>query len=224
MSNAVLIETVTPLSSGGRSLKGAVTIVLAIWFCVVAVLGISGRFLTPNGTPPWPIGLGVMAPMVLFVLVFWRSPAFRQFILAIDPRFLVAMQAWRFAGLGFLALYANDVLPGVFALPAGLGDLAIGVTAPWILVSLIRNPAFLSSRWFVLWNVLGLLDLVDAVGLGISSQLMLHVGEQITTRPMAQLPLVFIPTFLVPIFAMLHVVSLMQSRRQSMGTAAQLAP
>jgi len=37
------------------------------------------------------------------------------------------MQAWRWAGLGFLDLYAYKVLPAVFALPR-LGDMAIGVT------------------------------------------------------------------------------------------------
>ena len=32
----------------------------------------------------------------------------------------------------FVVLYGFGILPGVFALPAGLGDMAIGATAPFI--------------------------------------------------------------------------------------------
>jgi hypothetical protein len=51
-------------------------------------------------------------------------------VLSLDIRLIVGMQAWRWAGLDFLSLYVHKVLPAVFALPAGLGDMAIGVTAP----------------------------------------------------------------------------------------------
>ena len=118
------------------------------------------------------------------------------------------------AGLGFIALYAYGVLPGVFAWPAGLGDIAIGVTAPWIAAALIRHPAFAASRVFAIWNGLGLLDLVVAVSTGAYASLSATgaVGE-ITTRPMAELPLVLIPAYFVPIFIMLHIVALAQARR-----------
>ena len=69
-------------------------------------------------------------------------------------------------GFSFIALYVYGILPGFFAWPAGLGDMAIGATAPWILVALPRRPrsrrAALSSRW----NRLGLLDLFVAISLG----------------------------------------------------------
>ena len=76
----------------------------------------------------------------------WRP--FRDFVLAADLRLMTGIQAGRFAGLGFLALYANGVLPGSFALPAGLGDMAIGVTAPWVLLALIRRPGFAAGKTF----------------------------------------------------------------------------
>ena len=187
---------------------------LAVWFTLVILLGAGGAFVTPPGTPPLPILIGVAAPIIVFFAGFRMSRRFRDFVLAADLRLIMAIQAWRFAGLGFLALYTHGVLPGIFAWPAGLGDIAIGVTAPWLLVALIREPDFAASKTFVVWNALGILDLVVAVGMGaLSSGLAAGVAGEVTTGPMAQLPLVLIPAYFVPIFVMLHMAALFQARR-----------
>jgi hypothetical protein len=108
------------------------------------------------------------------------------------------------------------VLPGAFAWPAGLGDIAIGVTAPWVARALVRRLGFATSRVFVAWNLLGILDLVVAVSVGgLSSALASGVAGEVTTAPMAQLPLVLIPAYLVPLFVMLHLAALFQARRQA---------
>ena len=135
---------------------------------------------------------------------------------------MTGVQAWRFAGLGFIALYAHGVLPGLFAWPAGLGDIAIGITAPWIALKLTREPSFVSNRAFIVWHLLGILDLLIAVGTGaLSSALAIGVQSEVTTGPMAQLPLVLIPAYFVPLFVMLHVAALYQSRRHA-GLASML--
>ena len=51
------------------------------------------------------------------------SAKFRTVVLTSDLSLLTAIQAWRFAGFAFIALYAYGVLPGNFAWPAGLGDI-----------------------------------------------------------------------------------------------------
>ena len=113
-----------------------------------------------------------------------------------------------------MALYAHNVLPGGFALPAGLGDMAIGLTAPWVAGALIRRPGFAGSTTFMAWNALGILDLVVAITSGaLSSALATGAVGEITTSSMAQLPLALIPAYLVPIFFMLHAVSIIQARR-----------
>lgn len=214
MPNTVLSQ---PVQSGFPALPGtkrAVAAVLAAWFTLVVLAGAGEAFVTPPGTPPLPILIGVTAPVIMFLAAFRMSHRFRELVLAADLRFMMAIQAWRFAGLGFLALYAHGVLPGVFAWPAGLGDIAIGVTAPWLLVILIRRPSFAASKTFVVWNALGVLDLVVAVGTGtLASGLVAGVVGEITTGPMAQLPLVLVPAYFVPIFVMLHMAALFQARR-----------
>jgi hypothetical protein len=214
MSNAVLPRSSRPSSPVVPAIKWVATGVLAVWFTVVILLGVYGAFVTPPGLPPLRILIGVMTPIIVFVGGVWTSRRFREFVLAGDLRLMMGIQAWRFAGLGFLALYTYGILPGMFALPAGVGDIAIGVTAPWILLALIRQPSFAASKTFVVWNVLGILDLVVAIGTGaLSSGLAAGVAGEITTAPMAQLPLVLIPAFLVPIFLMLHMAALFQARR-----------
>jgi hypothetical protein len=106
------------------------------------------------------------------------------------------------------------VLPGYFAWPAGLGDVAISIAAPLLVVALIRRPGFAASKTFVAWNVLGVLDLVVAVGTGAFGSLLFgDVAGAVTTAPMARLPLVLIPAYFVPAFIILHLTALFQARR-----------
>ncbi len=173
----------------------AIGVMLAAWLALVAVLAAGGNFVSAPGELPRPIALGVAAPIVVFLIALAMSRSVRDFALEANLPLLTAIQAWRFAGLGFIALYAYGVLPGVFAWPAGLGDIAIA---------------------FVIWNLLGILDLVVAVGTGAyGSMSATGAAGEITTRPMAELPLVLIPAYFVPIFVMLHVVALAQSIRMA---------
>ncbi len=187
---------------------------IAIWLALVVLLGAGGAFVRPPGAPPLPILIGVSAPLIAFLAAFWIVRAFRGFVLAVDLRLVTGIQAWRFAGFGFLALYAHGLLPGLFAWPAGLGDIAIEDTAPWVVLALMRRPGFAASRPFVVWNLLGVLDLVVALSTGVlGSGIARSLAGEVTTGPMAQLPLVLIPAYLVPFFIMLHLAALFQARR-----------
>jgi hypothetical protein len=195
-----------------------VGIALAFWLGFVLALGANEAFVRPPDVPPLPILLGVTIPLVVFIAAYLGSGVFRTFIRAADPALLTAVQAWRAGGLGFLALNAHGVLPGLFAWPAGFGDIAIGVTAPWVTLALIRRPGFMASRIFVIWNFLGILDLVLAVGNGVlSSGFIPGLVGKVTTAPMAQLPLVLIPAYFVPLSIMLHLAALCQARQMKKG-------
>ena len=209
----------------GATVRPIIVGVLALWFVVVFLLGAAGAIGRPAGTPPFPILIAATAPVIVFLGAYWGWPAFRAYVLSLDLPLAAAIQAWRAGGLGFLALYAHGVLPGAFAWPAGLGDIAIGVTAPWVALALIRRPGFATSRVFEAWNLLGILDLVVAVGVGgLSSALASGAAGEVTTGPMAQLPLVLIPAYLVPLFVMLHLAALFQARRQASSMVSVSRP
>jgi hypothetical protein len=214
MATIVIPKPAESQPRGRSGIRLAVVLALTVWLLLVVSLGASGAFVGPPGRPPLPIAIGVTAPLVLFFACLRLTPSFREFVLTLDLRLIAGMQAWRWAGLGFLSLYAHNVLPAIFALPAGLGDMAIGATAPWIILALARRPGFAASGTFIRWNVLGILDLLIAISIGTASALFATGAPgEISTAPMATLPLLLIPAFLVPFFLMLHVTALMQSRQ-----------
>lgn len=186
-----------------------------MWFAAVCGLGVAGAFSRPHDEPPLPILLGVLLPLAGFVAAWRLMPAFRQWALSTDLRLLTMLQAWRAGGgFAFLALHVHGVLPGSFAWPAGLGDMLVGASAPFVAMALARDAAFVHSRTFIAWNLLGLLDFVVAIGMGaLSAGLFPQISGSLTTAPMSMVPLVFVPAFLVPLFVMLHVVALLRSRR-----------
>lgn len=188
--------------------------VVVVWFLFALVASLLGVF-DSEPRPPLPLGLAVVVPVAVFGLSYWASTQFREFVSSLDLRLLTVAQTWRVAGMVFLILYWQGALPGTFALPAGWGDVALGITAPliaWFWKSPFRR------RTFILWNLLGTLDLVLAVTLGVLSSAT-PVGVlagDVTTRLMGQFPLSLIPTFFVPLFLILHLISLIRVRKEGL--------
>jgi hypothetical protein len=113
----------------------------------------------------------------------------------------------------FLVLSTYEILPEILALPAGWGDIAIGATALPVALLLAR-PEHKTS--FIVWQVLGVTDLVLAITLGAAARFIDPQGvAEISTAPMAFLPLSLIPTFAVPLLLILHGISIAQARRWS---------
>jgi hypothetical protein len=181
---------------------------IAAWFVFTLSASALHLFQTPPTAPPLPFGLAVLTPVLVFLVWFRISPGFRTFALSLDPGILTMIQSWRIAGFVFLALYAYGVLPGAFALPAGWGDIAIGLTAPLVSLKLASRSHRMA---FIGWQILGIVDLVTAIGSGTMSQIISR--SQVTTAPMTVLPLSLIPTFAVPLFLILHIICIAQARR-----------
>jgi hypothetical protein len=222
MLNAVSSRSEHLNHSTPSNVRWSVAIVLTLWLAVAFWLGRHEVFVTPRGTPPLALLAAVVVPIGVFLLAYWISRSFHDFVLAADLKLLTATQSWRFAGFGFLALHALGLLPGYFAWPAGLGDMAIGLTAPWVVVALSQKPRFAASKTFVAWNIFGIFDFaVLAIGMGaIAPLFFVRLAQTVTPQmtaaaPMRHLPLVLIPTFFVPMFTIFHLVALFQARRLS---------
>ena len=216
MAHTVLSQADQPKVQPFSSIGAFVTLFFFTWLTLVFVLGASGVFVASSGAPPLALLIGLLAPLGLFLLGYRTTRPLREFVLSADLRLIVGVQAWRWAGFGFLTLYTYRILRGIFAWPAGLGDMAIGVTAPLVLSSLLRRPGFAASKSFIAWNLSGILDLIVAVSIGAVVPLLApNLFGAVSTAPMAQLPLVLIPTFLVPTFLILHLTALFQARRLS---------
>ena len=188
---------------------------LSLWFVAIFTLASRGAFQMPPGTPPLPTMLAVVLPVAGFLGLYATSAGVRDFVAGIDLRLLTVIHAWRTVGFVFIVLHLRGALPGLFAWPAGLGDIAIAVTAPYIAWRLGAKPDFAASGRFVTWHALGVLDFVVAVGTGVLSSGAFSTIYQpaVTTEPMSAMPLILIPGFFVPLFTITHLAAILKSRR-----------
>jgi len=191
-------------------------VVLAAWF--VAAFLAAAAHLFENGSAQFGLGVAVasLAPLIVFSLWFAVSEGFRNFALSLNPKILTSVQVWRIVGFTFFLLQARNVLPAIFALPAGYGDMFIGATAGFAAWKL-AEPAHRNS--FIFWQALGILDLITAVSLGTTAGLLDPHGPSMAA--MTVLPLSLIPTFLVPLFMMLHLICIAQARSWKVASQAR---
>ncbi len=193
--------------------RTTVWFVLSSWFLAALAGSLLGAFQAGN-RPPIPLGLMAVVPVVAFLIAYRSSEPFRRFVLGTNPRWLTFAQSWRVMGVVFLILYFRGLLPGLFALPAGLGDMTIGLTAPLVARAVSSPSASLRTR-IIAWNLGGILDLVTAVTLGVlnTPSPIGILASGVNTRLMGSFPLSLIPTFLVPLFLIFHLITLIHLRR-----------
>jgi hypothetical protein len=120
------LEAIATSEANQSRVKQAVAVAMAVWFGLVFLLGAQGAFVRSADSPPLPIFFGFAIPLAVFFAAYFGWGAFRAFVLGADLRLAAAMQAWRWAGFGFLSLYAHGLLPGLFAFPAGSGTWRSG--------------------------------------------------------------------------------------------------
>lgn len=192
-----------------------IIITLTLWFLFSLIGGLTG-FFAATKEPPLVLGLSIVLPVVIFVFLYRpESELFRQ-IEKINLRYLILAQSWRIMGLLFIVDYYRGLMPAGFAFPAGLGDIAIGLTAP-LMAYLVDSSYRHKDRVLKLWNILGITDLVLAVTLGLlHSQTPIGVMTGTTTTfLMGVFPRNLIPTFLVPLFVIVHIITLKGLKRNA---------
>jgi hypothetical protein len=186
-----------------RKWQAAVIIFLIAWFGARMTLG-HNRLIAPAQLIP--LSSFVCYSSVALAMRF--SAIFRQAALSIPQDRLIGIQSVRVGGFVFLTLLDMGLLPAQFALPAGYGDLLIGLTAPLLVYALNqRNPHL--RELAIAWNLLGLVDFAVALATGF-----LFIAPYVrrlarTGHSIAYLDYVLmIPGFAVPILVLMHVNSL----------------
>lgn len=173
--------------------------VLAVWVAAVSIAIATGSY-EDAGNPPVALMATVGLPILGFAAAYRLSDRFRAYVLELDLRLVVAAQLWRVVGVAFLFVMATGELDAGFAVPAGIGDIATGVAAIVVVASLWNGT--LSRTALYAFTVLGVGDFLVAIVTGLS------------LRPEALdlWPLILFPTLAVPVFFLLHVIALLQSR------------
>jgi hypothetical protein len=185
-----------------------VAAVLIVWLMTVWTLSARGIFTSAPSAP----GI-IVAPMFLLVAVvlttLMRSGTIAAAIDAAPLWWLVAYQGYRVAGWIFVRLWADGLLPGFFALPAGIGDMLTGMLAIGAVIALWRKLPWAQTFAYVV-NIFGIADLVNAIAMALVS-----IVSSDAASPLLMHPLPIIPTFGVPLAFIVHGLSLWQLHRRA---------
>ena len=187
-------------------------LLISFWFAASLIGGALGIFNEP-GKPPVMLAGFIVVPIAGFIVAYFISSSFRSFSQSIDLKLLVVLHLWRFVGLGFIIGWLAGVLPAGFSLPEGLGDIVAAAGALVLFTVLHKGKA--SKGWLLAWNIFGLIDLISAITVGIlysnSSIGILNKGT-VNTSFMVSFPVNIIPTFFVPFFILLHLLTFKKIR------------
>jgi hypothetical protein len=198
-----------------------IAVMLGGWFAAALLTSWFGFYRTAlRGTPT--IQYGLVIPIIAGLALFQRSVTLRRVIEAVPQQWLVSVEVYRAEGLIFLVLYAAGHLPGVFAWPAGVGDVLVGLLAPVVGATYARGSRN-AAGWLRAWNLLGIADLIVAVTTGFltspSRFQMFAFGAP--NQLIGAFPLAMIPVFIVPLSILLHLASL-HKLRQTTKTGWQM--
>lgn len=202
------------------ALTGSAAILLGGWFTISAVIAHDGGYRTRlgHGVPWMPVAVLVV---FTFLVALSRLPVVAAAMSApgMTGR-LLRPHLFRVTGIAFLLAMALGGLPALFAVPAGLGDIATGIAALRVGRELERGTGRRAAVWF---NVFGMTDLVVALTVGalVGFQLVhtMPSGAAITA-----LPLALIPSAEVPLLLALHANSLLALRKNLQRFAGSADP
>ncbi len=205
----------TDLTAGQRRTTWlAVMVPYTLWAAVAWSAAING-VLRAGASPVPLLPIAIFLPVIVGVPLLLLSKRMGQVLDAMPATWLIALQVYRVFGAVFLAGALRGVLPSVFGLPAGIGDVLTGLFAVPAAIAVASGSAE-GRKAAILWNLFGLADFVVAITLGLITSpgpFQLIVPDVVNVGA-SLYPNVLTPAFVVPSSIMLHALSLRQLRRR----------
>lgn len=179
--------------------------ILGLWLLIALVVGASGVLVS---LAP-PVAAVIIVGLTVFGLVVaLRISPVREWVAALDPRWLVGFHLTRFVGFYFLVLYDRGELPRGFALYGGWGDIVVATLAALLLL-FVPGLSTKRDRGVVgIWNTLGLIDVLAVVATAVRS----GIADPASMAALLRLPLSLLPTFVVPIVIATHALLFLRLR------------
>lgn len=150
----------------------------------------------------------------LIVPLCWVVPSLLLFIFRkqlldqpLSQHWLVSLQLFRAIGAVFLIEMIIGNQPGIFAYPAGIGDILVALSALFILIK-FRNATSISPKALIFLLLFGIFDFLSAFFFGFtSSQTPLQLFHPPVPNQIILFPTGMIPLFLVPYAIFFHTLS-----------------
>lgn len=187
------------------------------YYAYVAIMTHTGLF-QENVLPP-RIFVFTTIPLLLFYFLFvFKNAIFETILKNTKLSTLVNLHIFRLIGIFFIISWHYGALPKYFAMVAGLGDIFAAVTAIFV-AKIIKNGYKNYKTITIIWNVIGLLDIINVMFTGIYlSKLSIETGSK-GILEMANFPFALIPAFAPATIIFLH-VCVFKKLKQEPNTAA----
>jgi hypothetical protein len=184
----------------------AVSIGWAVVVSALSLAGVMGNF----EIFPFNIGPLLIIPFVIIIL-FTFSKTLREVLPHIHPARIIRLQVFRvFVEIFLWLLFIDNLLPVQMTFEGRNFDVLSGFSAPIIAFFAFRNN--LPKSVLIIWNLicLGLLiNIVTVAVLSMPSPFRYFMNEPANTI-VAQFPISWLPTFLVPLAYLLSFISIRQ--------------
>ena len=220
--NRALADAAWPPADRTRAFRVSAAILIG-WLALSIALAAMGVYHVGASAIP-TIQYGIALPILIGSLLLWRSDTVARVIDAVPQQWLIGVQLYRALGVIFLILYAAGKLPGLFAWPAGVGDIAIGLLAPVVGLAYARAPRD-TAGLVRAWNVLRHLGSRRCRHDRLLNRAVAHPAHRVqpSSELMTMLPMVLIPVYLVPLSIMLHIASLAKLHRATAPNGNRVA-
>ena len=154
------------------------------WFCLSATItkiGLLGDLIVPIS---W-----ILPSLLVFLFKDWFLDN------ELSQHWLVGLQLFRVIGGVFIIEMFMGNIPGIFAYPAGLGDIFVGILALIVLI-FYRNSTKVSSFAVLIVIFFGVLDFLSAFFFGFTST----EGPFQLFFPSIKNNIIYFPTGMIPLF------------------------
>jgi hypothetical protein len=143
---------------------------------------------------------------LLIPILYWQRSWFLS--QELSQKWLVGLQLFRIIGGVFLVEMVRGHIPVVFAYPAGIGDMVVGLAALGILLA-HKKSGHMPGAFIILVIALGVTDFLSACFFALTStQGPFQLFFPAIPNRLIIFPTGMIPLFLVPYAIFFHVLSL----------------
>jgi hypothetical protein len=198
--------------SQAKAIASRVALSIGLWLALMAGLAVAGVFQAFEAKPPRLV-LAVTVTVIAQVIVA-RSALFSRLLNATPLAWPIALQSMRVViELGLWTLHREGRLPVHLTFEGNNFDILVGLTAPFVGWGVARGV--IGKRGAIVWNLASIGFLITIVFMAVTSiPGPLHLPwPGIANTVIAEFPMIWLPTFVVPVAIFGHAASLRQLLR-----------
>ncbi|MCB4800127.1 hypothetical protein [Neotamlana laminarinivorans] len=199
------IAMVARLAKKGKVKKGYWRIIgfYIPYLTIVSIASFNGFFDTIMLPPK--IVLTTTLPLAIFATIIYNTVVCKDANNILTLEDLVKIHIFRLIGSTFIILFLYDLLPPVFALFAGIGDILTAISSIFV-AKAIRNKKNYSRKLTYIWNTFGLVDILITSAMAIIFTKISIDNNIQGVEFLAEFPFCFIPAFAPPTIIFLHLL------------------